>query len=57
VLAAIALALLAGAWWLARHDVLLNVVGDLLALSLAAVALRALQVMAARWQAFRRIAR
>jgi CHASE2 domain-containing sensor protein len=57
VLAAIALALLAGAWWLARHDVLLNVVGDLLTLSLAAVALRALQVMAARWQAFRRIAR
>ena len=57
VLLAIALAWLALAVWLARHDVLLNVVGDLFALGLGAVALRALQVMAARWQAFRRISR
>ena len=56
VLLALALAWLGLAVWLARHDVLLNIVGDLLTLGLAAVALRALQVMAARWQAFRRIA-
>lgn len=55
-LLALALAWLALAWWLARRAVLLNVVNELVALCLAAAALRAVQVMARRFQAFRRIA-
>jgi CHASE2 domain-containing sensor protein len=55
-LLAIALAWLALAWWLARGTVLLDVVTDLVALGLTATALHAVQVMARRFQAFRRIA-
>ena len=54
-LLALALAWLALAVWLARRSVLLDVVTDLVALGLTATALRAVQVMARRFQAFRRI--
>jgi CHASE2 domain-containing sensor protein len=55
LLTALAAAWLAAAWWLARHDVLLDVVTDLVALGLAAVTVRAVQVVARRLRAFRRI--
>ena len=54
-LLALALAWLALAVWLARRAVLLDVVTDLVALFLTAASLRAVQVMARRFQAFRRI--
>ena len=54
-LLALALAWLALAVWLARRAVLLDVVTDLVALFLTAAALRAVQVLARRFQAFRRI--
>jgi CHASE2 domain-containing sensor protein len=55
VLLAVAAAWLAAAWWLARHDVLSNIFTDMAALCLAAAAMRALQVVAKRLRAFRRI--
>jgi peptidoglycan/LPS O-acetylase OafA/YrhL len=51
----IAVAWLAAAWWLARHDVLSNIIIDIIALCLAAAAMRAVQVVAQRLRAFRRI--
>ncbi|MEO7850817.1 MAG: TIR domain-containing protein [Rubrivivax sp.] len=55
VLFAVAAAWLAGAWWLARHDVLTNIFTDIAALCLAAAAMRAVQVVTQRLRAFRRI--
>ncbi len=55
VLFALAAVWLGVAWWLARHDVLTDIFIDLAALCLAAAAMRAVQVMAQRLRAFRRI--
>ena len=56
-LLAVAVGWLALAWWLARSDVVLDPATDIAVLCLAALAFRSLQVMARRYQAFRRVSR
>ena len=56
-LVGVALCWLALAWWLARGDIVLDVATDIVVLCLAALAFRALQVMARRFQTFKKIKR
>ena len=56
-LLAVAVGWLALAWWLARNNIFLEPVTDIAVLCLAALAFRSLQVMARRYQAFRRVRR
>lgn len=56
-LLAVVIGWLALAWWLAHSDVVLDPATDIALLCLAALAFRSLQVMARRYQAFRRVRR